>query len=146
MKAAVYRGFGPASQVLRIEDLLPRDPEPGEVRVAVRASGVNPSDVKNRAGVVIPTMPFDFIVPHSDGAGVVERLGEGVPTHWLGKRVWVWNAQFRRQLGTAAESVTLPLSQIVELPDGIGFAEGASLGIPAMTAYRSVTCGTSVAG
>lgn len=114
--------------------------------MAVRASGVNPSDVKNRAGVVMPTMPFDFIVPHSDGAGVVERLGEGVPTHWLGKRVWVWNAQFRRPLGTAAESVTLPLSQIVELPDSIGFAEGASLGIPAMTAYRSVTCGASVAG
>lgn len=146
MRAALYREFGPASSVLRIEELDDQPPRHGEVRVALKASGVNPSDVKNRAGLVMPAMPYAAIVPHSDGAGIISDVGVGVDAAWMGKRVWVWNAQFKRPFGTAAEFVTLPVAQVEVLPDNVGFAEGASLGIPAMTAYRSVVCGTSVTG
>jgi NADPH2:quinone reductase len=145
MKAAVYRKFGAAHEVLAIEQLAERTPAAGEVKIALRASGVNPSDVKNRAGVVLNAMPYEFVVPHSDGAGVVCEVGDGVDQSWLDKRVWVWNAQFRRQFGTAAEFVTLPVDQVAELPERADFAMGASLGIPAMTAFRAVTCGTSIA-
>ncbi|CAM3940990.1 NADPH:quinone reductase [Bordetella muralis] len=145
MKAAVYRKFGAAHEVFAIEQFAPVKPAAGELLIAVKASGVNPSDVKNRAGVVMNTMPYEFIVPHSDGAGIVSEVGEGVDKSWLGKRVWVWNAQFRRQLGTAAQFVTLPVGQVAELPSRSHFAMGASLGIPAMTAYRAVTCGTPIA-
>jgi NADPH2:quinone reductase len=146
MKAAAYHRFGAAREVLVVEEHPDQPPRAGEVKVALKASGVNPSDVKNRAGVVLNAMPYEFVVPHSDGAGVVCDVGEGVDRAWLNTRVWLWNAQFRRQYGTAAQSVTLPVDQVAELPRRASFAVGASLGIPAMTAYRAVTCGTSVVG
>lgn len=143
MKAAWYEGNGPARDVLKVGDL----PEPrlaaGEVLVRVHASGVNPSDVKSRAGrpLIAPR-----IVPHSDGAGVIEDVGEGVPRDRIGQRVWTWNAQWKRPNGTAADYVGLPAAQAVHLPDNTGFDEGACLGIPALTALRALTVDGSIVG
>jgi len=136
MKAVWYERVGPAAEVL-IHGELP-DPEPGprEVRVRLRASGVNPSDAKTRAGVSKRPTMFSKIIPHSDGAGVIDRVGPGVPAGRVGERVWVFNAQWERPFGTAAEMVALPENLAVPLPDAIEFAAGACLGIPAMTAHR----------
>ncbi len=138
MKAAWYERFGPAAEVLEIGAMSPPAPGPGEVLVRVYASGINPSDVKLRAGARPgAVMAYPRIVPHSDGAGVVEAVGEGVRRE-IGERVWVWNAGWQRALGTAAEYVCLPTEQAVRLPDGTSFAEGACLGIPAMTAWYAL--------
>ncbi len=146
MRAAVYDRTGPAHDVLRIVDLPTPVPGEGEVRVAVKCSGVNPSDVKSRAGLRTTTLPFPRIVPHSDGAGVIDAVGERVPRTRIGERVWTWNAAWRRQDGTAAEYVVLPAEQAVPLPEGIDFAVGACLGIPALTAYHAVAVDGGVAG
>ena len=111
---------------------------PGEVRVHLATSGVNPSDVKRRGGWRGQQMPFDRIVPHSDGAGVIDEVGDGVGSARMGERVWVYNAQWKRPFGTGAEYVALPAAQAVHLPDGSGFPAGACLGIPGMTAHRCV--------
>lgn len=133
MLAAWYEEKGAAQEVLQLRELPTPDVGPGEVRVRVQASGVNPSDTKRRAR---PGMEFPRIIPHSDGAGVVDRVGEGVPPSRLGERVWTWNAQFGRPFGTAAEYVVLPSVQAVRLPDNTSFEEGACLGVPCMTAHR----------
>ncbi|WP_147127166.1 NADPH:quinone reductase [Shimia ponticola] len=134
MKAAFYEGFGPAQEVLRIGDVATPDPGPGEVLVRLRASGVNPSDVKLRAGARPgAVMAYPRVIPHSDGAGEIAAVGEGVDRA-VGARVWVWNANWQRAFGTSADYVCLPSEQVVELPDGVSFAAGACLGIPAMTA------------
>lgn len=147
MRAVFYEGFGPAGEVLTLGDLDPGEPGPGEVRVGLRASGVNPSDVKLRAGARPgATMAFPRIVPHSDGAGVIEAVGEGVDPARLGERVWVWNGQWRRAFGTAAEAIVLPAEQAVPLPEGTAFAEGACLGIPAMTAWYALLSDGPVEG
>lgn len=146
MQAVIYRRLGAAAEVLEQVELDTPVPAEGEVRVRLRASGVNPSDVKNRAGKVFSDMPFPVIVPHSDGAGVIDAVGKGVPESRVGERVWIWNGQFRRQFGTCAEYIALPSQQAVPLPDPVSFEEGACLGIPALTAYRAVTFGQSLAG
>ena len=146
MRAAYYEQTGPAHEVLRIGELETPEPGPGEVRVRIRASGVNPSDVKNRRGGPGRPMPFPVIVPHSDGAGEIDKLGEGVDGGRLGERVWTWNAQFGRAFGTAAEYVVLPEAQAVRLPDATDYDVGACLGIPLLTAYRGVTIEGPVAG
>jgi NADPH2:quinone reductase len=111
----------------------------GEVRIKVRASGINPADVKLRAGLSNYGHKFPFVIPNSDGAGVVDQVGEGVQPSWLGKRVWIVNGQrLGRSHGTAAEYITILTKWVTELPDCASFAEGASLGIPAMTAYHGV--------
>ena len=139
MKAVWYEGFGPAAEVLQVGEMPTPEPGPGEVLVRLHASGVNPSDVKLRAGARPgATMAFPRIVPHSDGAGVVEAVGEGVERAREGERVWIWNGQWRRAHGTAAEYVALPAEQAVRLPEGTSFAEGACFGIPAMTAWYGV--------
>jgi NADPH2:quinone reductase len=145
MHAAFYERFGPAAEVLSVGEL--RDPVagPGEVRVRLACSGVNPSDIKTRAGIR-GTFPFPRIVPHSDGAGVIDSVGPGVDPARIGERVWVWNAAWQRADGTAAEFVALPTAQAVTLPDAIDFAAGACLGIPALTALHAVTCGGGVEG
>ncbi|WP_299351650.1 NADPH:quinone reductase [uncultured Shimia sp.] len=148
MKAAVYRAFGAASDVLTIEDMSRPDPGPGEVLVRVAFSGVNPSDVKarggRRPGVTKPAFPA--IIPHSDGAGVIEAVGEGVDTARLGERVWIWNGQWQRPFGTCAEYIALPAEQAVRLPDAVSLETGAVLGIPGLTAAQVVFGAGSVAG
>ncbi len=146
MRAIAYQRVGPADDVLQLIDLPMPEPGPGEVRVRLSWSGVNPSDVKTRGGVRSRELPFDRIVPHSDGAGVVDAVGEGVDAGCVGDRVWVWNAAWQRPHGTAAEYVVLPRGQAVPLPDGVDEAVGACLGIPALTAYHAVHCNGGVAG
>jgi NADPH2:quinone reductase len=113
--------------------------------VKIAWSGVNPSDVKTRAGIRTKTLAFPRIVPHSDGAGIVDQVGEGVDTPRVGQRVWTWNAAWGRADGTAAQYVVLPAAQVVPLPQGVDLAAGACLGIPALTAYHAVTMDGGVA-
>ncbi len=142
MRAAIYRAKGPASDVLRVETIQAAEPELGEVRIKVAYSGVNPSDVKSRAGTANPAMDYSAVVPHSDGAGTIDALGPLVISRRIGQRVWLFNAQWGRALGTAAEFVTLPAQQAVALPAHVPFEVGASIGIPLMTAYHAVqACG-----
>ncbi|MEM9342956.1 MAG: NADPH:quinone reductase [Pseudomonadota bacterium] len=139
VKAAWYERFGPADEVLEVGELADPAPGPGEVLVRVKATAVNPSDVKLRAGARPgAVMQFPRIVPQSDGAGVVEAAGDGVDPARVGQRVWVWNGQWQRAFGTAAELIAVPEAQAVPLPDGTSFAEGACFGIPAMTAWYAL--------
>jgi NADPH2:quinone reductase len=137
MRAAYYEKNGPAREVLRVADVETPQPGHGEVRVRLLTSGVNPSDVKGRAGTT-RKIAFPRVIPHSDGAGEIERVGEGVPASRVGERVWVWNGQWRRPFGTAAESIVLPAEQAVPLPAQTSLDAGACLGIPAFTAYQAV--------
>ena len=138
MLAAFYDRQGAARDVLRVEEVPTPAPGPGEVRVRLHTSGVNPSDVKSRGGTTKRPMPFPRVIPHSDGAGVIEAVGPGVPEARTGQRVWVWNGQWQRPWGTAAEFITLPSAQAIVLPDGVDFAAGACLGIPALTAWQAI--------
>ncbi len=95
---------------------------PGEVRVKLATSGVNPSDFKSRAGGRL--MAFPQVIPQSDGAGVIDQVGDGVPQSRIGERVWVFNGQWKRPSGTAAEYIALPAALAVKLPDKISFEEG----------------------
>jgi NADPH:quinone reductase len=145
MRAAVYRSTGAAREVLRVEDIPRPDPGPGEVLVRVRASGVNPTDHKTRAGAT--GRPIDeFQVPHHDGAGVIDAVGAGVDPGRVGERVWMWLAAFGRRWGTAAEWTVVSARQAVPLPDGVSFELGASLGVPALTAHRCLFADGPVAG
>ncbi|MBL75701.1 MAG: alcohol dehydrogenase [Chloroflexi bacterium] len=136
MKAAWYSAYGAAREVLQVSAISLPTPSPGEVLVRVRSSGVNPSDWKSRTGSRGPNMPFPFIVPHSDGSGVIEDVGNGVDQKRIGQRVWLYEGQWQRQFGTAAEFIAIPSKQAVKLDDEVSFAEGACIGIPAMTAHR----------
>ncbi|MEO1143688.1 MAG: NADPH:quinone reductase, partial [Pseudomonadota bacterium] len=135
MKTALYHRNGPAHSVLEIVEKPVPNPEAGEVLVKIATSGVNPSDVKSRAG---RPFDFDFIVPHSDGAGVIEAAGDGVDAARIGERVWIWNAQWQRQYGTAAEYITVPQNMAVKLDDDIDFETAACFGIPGMTAAHGI--------
>ena len=146
MRAAYYETLGPAEDVLRVCDLPKPAPQAGEVLVRVHASGVNPSDVKMRLGTSSATGEFPRIVPHSDGAGIIESVGTGVPATRVGERVWIWNARWKRAFGTAAEYVTLPAVQAVQLPDNVDFTAGACLGIPALTAWQALETDGGVRG
>jgi NADPH2:quinone reductase len=137
MKAALYEANGSARDVMRVQDVDTPQPGRGEVRVKLATSGVNPSDVKSRQGLA-RKIAFPRVIPQSDGAGVIDAVGDGVAASRIGERVWVWNGQWKRAFGTAAEYITLPAAQAVALPDAVSFAEGACLGIPAMTAYHAV--------
>jgi NADPH2:quinone reductase len=142
MRAALYTTPGPARDVLLLADRPDPAPAPGEVRVRLAFSGVNPSDVKTRSGASKRGWGFTETVPHSDGAGTVDAVGTGVDPAWMGRRVWVFNGQWERPYGTAAGAIVLPVSQVVPLPDGVPFEVGASIGIPLMTAYHAVqSCG-----
>lgn len=146
MRAALYSSTGPASEVLRIVDRPRPEPGPGEVRVRVAWSGVNPSDVKSRAGTRSRVLPFPQIVPHSDGAGVIDAIGKGVAASRLGERTWIWNGAWGRADGTAAEWIVVPSAQAVALPEGVPLDVGACLGIPALTACHAVAVDGGVAG
>ena len=137
MRAVYYEQNGTAKEVLHFGEVETPQPGPGEVRIKLKTSGVNPSDVKNRAGTT-RKIAFPRVIPHSDGAGVVDAVGEGVAKSRIGERVWTWNGQWKRPYGTAAEYITLPANQAVKLPDAIGFEAGACFGIPALTAWHAV--------
>lgn len=145
MKAVWYDRNGPAAEVLTYGDLPTPSPGPGEVLVRLATSGVNPSDWKTRLGRTRPKV-FPRIVPHSDGAGRIEAVGEGVDRARIGERVWIWNGQWKRPFGTAAEYIALPSAQAVRLPENTGFDAGACLGIPALTALHAVLTDGSITG
>jgi len=146
MRAAWYETQGPARDVLTVGIMADPTPGPGELRIRVAASGVNPGDIKKRQDAFGYGMPYPRVIPHSDGAGVVDLTGNDVPTEWIGRRVWCYGAQSYRPFGTAAEYVVLPVGQVVTLPANVSFARGACLGIPAITAHRCVHVAGSVAG
>jgi NADPH2:quinone reductase len=138
MRAAFYQRQGPAKEVLQLGELPTPEPGPGEVRVRLRYSGVNPSDWKSRLGGGGRKMIAPLIVPHSDGAGDIDAVGKGVPGGRIGERVWIWNGQWKRPLGTAAEFIALPSAQAVAMPAGLDYPQAACLGIPALTAMQAV--------
>lgn len=144
MRAAWYEKNGPAADVLKVGEL----PDPvaggGEVRVRLQASGVNPSDVKARAGS--RPIRWERIIPDSDGAGVIDQVGAGVDPRRIGERVWIFNGQWERPLGTSAQYIALPSALAVPLPPALSFEQGACLGIPVMTAHRCLFADGPIAG
>ena len=151
MLAAFYTRTGLATEVLQIADRPVPTPNKGEVLVQVMTSGINPADVKRRAGWNGNRMAHPFIIPHCDGAGVIRSVGEGVSFERIGERVWVWNAQggyneTGRAFGTAAEFIAIPSTQAVTLPDAISLEAGACLGVPALTAWLALLGNGSVSG
>jgi NADPH2:quinone reductase len=146
MKAAWYRRTGPAHEVLEIGELETPQAGPGEVRVRLRTSAVNPSDVNRRAGKMIYAMEYPLVIPNSDGAGVIDQVGPGVSADRIGERVWIYNGQRGRAFGTCAEYIALPQDLAIHLPDNTSFTEGACLGIPCMTAHICVFWKGLVAG
>jgi NADPH2:quinone reductase len=143
MKAAWYERNGAAREVMVVGEQPTPSPQAGEVRVALHCSGVNPSDVKSR---MARPLGGPLIIPHSDGAGVIDAVGEGVDSSRLGERVWTWNAQWQRPLGTAAQFICLPSAQAAHLPDDVSFEAGACMGIPGLTAWRAVDIAADVKG
>ncbi len=133
-----YERQGPAADVLRFGELPDPEPGPGEVRVAVRLSGVSPGDTKKRRGWTGSGMPYPRVIPHSDAAGTVDRVGEGVDRQRIGRRVWVYGAQSYRPFGTAAGFTVVPDELAVDLQDQVSDELGACLGIPGVTAHRAV--------
>lgn len=151
MRAASYTRTGSAADVLTIGLHPVPVAEAGEVLVRIAASGINPADVKRRAGWNGARMAHELVIPHSDGAGTIEAVGAGVDPSRIGQRVWLWNAQggygtAGRAHGTAAEFIALPQAQALPLSDALSFAEGACLGVPAQTAWLAVMGDGSVTG
>ena len=146
MQVAFYDRTGAAADVLQLNELPDPTPGPGEVRVRLLWSGVNPSDVKSRAGLRSKVLAFPRIVPHSDGMGLIDAVGEGLSRERIGQRVWVWNGAWGRAMGTAAQYIVLPERQAVALPEGVPDEAGACFGIPAMTALHAVLTSGGVQG
>lgn len=138
MRAAWFASFGPARQVIVIGEQPRPESAKDEVLIRLKTSGVNPSDVKKRAGAFPNLLDNGLVIPNSDGAGVIEAVGEGVDARRMGERVWVYQAQYGRRFGTAAGYVAIDASRAVRLPDNASFEVGACLGIPVMTAHRCV--------
>jgi NADPH:quinone reductase len=134
MRAASYTHSGPAHEVLELRDVPLPEPAPGEVRVRVRLSGVNPTDWKVRS--YGPPLPYPFQIPHHDAGGIIDAVGEGVPASRIGERVWVMLAAMGRAGGTAAEATCVPAAHALPLPGGVTFEQAAGLGIPYVTAHR----------
>ena len=146
MRAAWYDRPGAAADVLVVGELPDPEPGIGEVRVRLHAIGVNPADVKRRAGIGGRAMIGSRVVPGDDGAGVIDRIGPRVPASRLGSRVWVHSANHGRPSGTSAEYVVVPAERAIPLPDAISYEEGACLGVPALTAHRALFADGPVAG
>lgn len=135
MKAVWYERAGAAEDVLTFGDMPTPSAGPGEVRIRLETSGVNPADVGRRAGSY-RAMEYPRVIPNSDGAGIVDQVGDGITRLGIGQRVWLFNGQRNgRAFGTAAEYITLAEHLVTPLPDDVSFAAGATLGIPAMTAW-----------
>jgi NADPH:quinone reductase len=146
MIAGWYDRQGPAGEVLQVGELPLAEPGEGEVRVRLAVSGVNPGDIKKRQAWLGAQMAFPRIIPHSDGAGVIEAVGPGVDAARVGTRVWVYGAQSYRPFGTAAQATVVPAALAVGLPDAVGEETGACLGIPGITAHRAVFADGPVVG
>jgi NADPH:quinone reductase len=146
MKAAWYEKQGAARDVLVVGQMNDPQPRAGEVRIRVAFSGVNSGDVKKREDAFGVGMPYPRVIPHSDGSGTVDAVGEGVSREWLGRRVWCYGAQSYRPFGTAAEYTAVPLKQVAQLPANVPLEQGACLGIPGITAHRTVHVTGSVNG
>jgi len=145
MRAALFDRYGASSEVLRIDDIETPEPGPGEVRVKIEYSGVNPTDWKSRGGST-PRPIVGFQIPHHDGAGVVDAVGEGIDPGRIGQRVWTVLAAAGRRWGTAAQWSVVPAERAVPLPDGISAELGASLGVPAVTAHHCLFADGPVEG
>jgi NADPH:quinone reductase len=146
MKAAWYEKQGAARNVLVVGEMDDPQPRAGEVRIRIAFSGVNPGDVKKREDAFGVGMPYPRIIPHSDGSGTVDSVGDGVSRDWIGRRVWCYGAQSYRPFGTAAQYTVVPLKLVVPLPEGVPLEQGACLGIPGITAHRAITVAGSVEG
>ena len=146
MQATWFDSFGEAGDVLKTGEIEKPKPKAGEVLVRLVTSGVNPSDVKKRAGAFPHLLNDGLVIPHSDGAGIIDAVGDDVPTSRVGERVWVYQAQYGRRFGTAAEYVTVDSNRAPQLPDNTSFEIGACLGIPVMTAHRCVFSDGSIEG
>jgi len=138
MRAAWYEKQGPARQVLTVGEMPDPSPAAGEVRIRIAASGINPGDIKKRQNAFGYGMPYARVIPHSDGAGRIDQIGQSVPPEWLGKSVWCYGAQSYRAFGTAAEFAIVPVDQAVLLPESVSADQGACLGISGITAHRAV--------
>ena len=144
MKAAFYTDQGPARDVLQVKEVDMILPEEGEVQFRVSYSGVNPGETKKRSDEFGTGMPYDLVIPHSDGAGIVTGVGKNVDERWIGKRVLCFGAQSYRQFGTAAEYCCVPLDKVIEISDGsIDLRQAAQMGIPGITAHRAIHAGGS---
>jgi NADPH:quinone reductase len=146
MKAAWYEKQGAARDVLVVGEMDDPRPGAGEVRIRIAFSGVNPGDVKKREDAFGVGMSYPRVIPHSDGSGAVDAVGDGVSREWIGRRVWCYGAQSYRRFGTAAEYTVVPLTQVALLPEGVPLEQGACLGIPGITAHRAVHVAGSVNG
>jgi NADPH:quinone reductase len=146
MIAAWYDRQGAPADVLQVGELPAAEPGPGEVRVRLTRSGASPGDMKKRQGWPGSPMVFPRVVPHSDGAGVIEAAGPGVASSRIGQRVWVYGAQSYRPFGTAAQSTVVPDALAVGLPGAVSDEMGACFGIPGITAHRAVFADGPVAG
>lgn len=138
MKAAWYEKQGPANKVLVVGEMPDPQPDRGEVRIRISASGINPGDLKKRQDTFGVGMSFPRVIPHNDGAGIIDQVGEGVPGSRVGERVWCFGAQSYRPFGTAAEYAVVPSRNAVSLPLIVSFEQGACLGTPGITAHRAV--------
>lgn len=147
MIAAFYERKGSAREVLQVGEVPDPEPGAGEVRARIAVSAVNPTDTKARRGLKgNMAMPFPRVIPHQDGAGTIDRVGPGVPQQRVGQRVWLYEAQWQRPFGTAAQLATVPQERAVPLPDAVSFEEGACLGIPAITAHACLFSDGDIAG
>ncbi len=146
MRAAWFDSFGSAKDVLQVGEQQTPVAGVGEVLVRLATSGVNPSDVKKRAGSFPNLLDDGFVIPNSDGAGIIEAVGDDVDAGRVGERVWIYQAQYGRRFGTAAEYVAIDARRAPKLPDAASFEIGACLGIPVMTAHRCVFADGDVAG
>jgi NADPH:quinone reductase len=146
MRAAWYEKQGPARDVLIVGEMPDPRPAAGEVRIRIAVSGINPGDIKKRQDSFGYGMPYPRVIPHSDGAGQVDQIGEGVASEWVGRSVWCYGAQSYRPFGTAAEFTVVPVDHIAPLPEKVSMDQGACLGIPGITAHRAVHVGGAVNG
>jgi NADPH2:quinone reductase len=146
MRAAWYEKQGPARDVLTVGEMPNPVPGPNEVRIRVFASGINPGDTKKVTDVFGLGMPYPRVIPHSDGAGTIDMVGDGVSQDLVGKRMWCFGAQSYRPFGTAAEYTVVPADHVAPLPANVSFEVGACLGIPGITGYQAVHVAGPVSG
>lgn len=144
MRAALYEKTGPASEVLQVSEVDLPEPGPGQVRVLISFSGINPTDVKTRSRGVASINEFQ--IPHQDGSGVIDAVGAGIDPNRIGERVWVMLAANGNRYGTAAQYCIVNSELARHLPDAATLELGATLGVPAVTAAYCLFADGPIAG